>query len=115
MGAPVAVGGGTVLAGGAGDQSEDSVPEPVDEREFERLRQWRWSRAEGMPAFTVAANAVLEDILRARPANMDELLAVHGVGPAFCEKHGDSLLAELDELSGTSDTASALASVPAPT
>ncbi len=97
-------------------QPDDDAPlEPVDEREFERLRQWRWSRAEGLPAFRVASNAVLEHILRARPASMDELLAVHGIGPAFCEKHGESLLAELGALSLTPDAESALASVPVPT
>jgi ATP-dependent DNA helicase RecQ len=97
-----------------------SPAEPVDEREFERLRQWRWARAEGKPAFTVAANTVLEDILRARPHDADALLAIRGIGPAFRAKHGDSLLAELGELWGTADDAShaataAIASVSAPT
>jgi ATP-dependent DNA helicase RecQ len=89
---------------------------PVDEREFERLRSWRWSRADGLPAFRVASNAVLEHILRARPSTLEELLAVHGIGPTFCERHGDSLLAELHALWGTSPAATtAIASVPAPT
>jgi len=74
---------------------------PVDEHEFERLRQWRWSRAEGKPAYTVAANAVLEEILRRRPPDAEALLAIRGIGPAFCEKHGRSLLAELSDLWGT--------------
>ena len=103
----------------------DPVPElpaqPVDERELERLRQWRWTRAEGLPAFRVASNAVLEHILRARPSDMDELLAVHGIGQAFCDKHGDSLLAELSELWGDARRetpgagTTAIASVSAPT
>jgi ATP-dependent DNA helicase RecQ len=75
---------------------------PVDEREFEHLRQWRFSRAEGKPAYTVAANAALEEILRRRPTTLDELLAVHGIGPTFCERHGESLLAQLSELDGAS-------------
>ena len=88
---------------------------------FERLRQWRWTRAEGLPAFRVASNAVLEHILRARPSDMDELLAVHGIGQAFCDKHGDSLLAELSELWGDARRetpgagTTAIASVSAPT
>jgi ATP-dependent DNA helicase RecQ len=90
--------------------------EPVDEREFERLRQWRWSRAEGKPAFTVAANTVLEEILRRRPHTPEALLEIRGIGPAFCAKHGDSLLEELAELWGTPHaTSPAVASVPAPT
>ncbi len=111
-----AAGGGRGGRGGASVADVEAVQEPVDEREFERLRQWRWSRAEGLPAFRVASNAVLEHILRARPTNIDELLAVHGIGPAFCEKHGDSLLAELADLWGTPGAAAAaIASVPAPT
>jgi ATP-dependent DNA helicase RecQ len=87
---------------------EGEVPgEPVDESEFERLRQWRWERAEGKPAFTVAANSVLEEVLRRRPGSLDELLEIRGIGPAFCEKHGESLLAALEP--------SSLASVAAPT
>jgi ATP-dependent DNA helicase RecQ len=83
----------------------------VDEGEFERLRTWRWERAEGKPAFTVAANTVLEDILRRRPSSLAELIEIRGIGPAFCEKHGESLLGALAALSD----APALASVPAPT
>jgi ATP-dependent DNA helicase RecQ len=72
--------------------------DPVDEQQFERLRAWRWERAESKPAYTVAPNAVLEEILRRRPESMRALLAIRGVGPSFCEKHGESLLAELREL-----------------
>jgi RecQ family ATP-dependent DNA helicase len=104
--------------GAAGHLAADlELPaEPVDEREFERLRQWRYARAEGKPAFTVAANTVLEEILRRRPSNTEALLAIRGIGPAFCAKHGDSLLEELGELWGTpSGAATAIASVSAPT
>ena len=72
--------------------------DPVDEREFERLRAWRWERAEGKPAYTVAANAVLEEVLRRRPASVDDLTAIRGIGPAFCAKHGASLLEALSRL-----------------
>jgi ATP-dependent DNA helicase RecQ len=81
--------------------------EPVDEAQFELLRQWRWERAEGKPAFTVAANTVLEQVLRSRPGSLEELLEIRGIGPAFCEKHGESLLTALERTS--------LASVAAPT
>jgi hypothetical protein len=43
----------------------------------------------------VAADAVLADVLRRRPRGAQELIEIKGIGPAFCEKHGDSLLAEL--------------------
>ncbi len=81
-------------AGAHGD--EPPLAGPVDEREFERLRAWRWQRAEGRPAYTVAANAVLEEVLRRRPRSIEELIEIRGIGPAFCEKHGASLLGALD-------------------
>ena len=36
-------------------------------------------------------------------ATVGELIEVRGIGPAFCEKHGESLLAELAELEAASD------------
>ena len=106
--------------GPTADPAPEPPAEPVDEREFERLRQWRWTRAEGKPAFTVAANAVLEEILRLRPQTTDALLQIRGIGPAFCDKHADSLLAELGAMWGDARETpragtTAIASVPAPT
>jgi ATP-dependent DNA helicase RecQ len=70
-------------------------PDPVDEAQYEKLRVWRLAQAEGKPAFTVAANTVLEEILRRRPMSAEELIEIRGIGPAFCEKHGESLLEAL--------------------
>jgi ATP-dependent DNA helicase RecQ len=78
-----------------GAEFEVSDAEPVDEGQFEKLRSWRWERAEGKPAFTVAANTVLEEVLRRRPASLEALIEIRGIGPAFCEKHGESLLEAL--------------------
>ena len=38
---------------------------------------------------------MLEDVLRRRPASLQALLEIRGIGPAFCEKHGESLLEAL--------------------
>ncbi|HEY7961625.1 MAG TPA: RecQ family ATP-dependent DNA helicase [Solirubrobacteraceae bacterium] len=85
-------------ASGLGAHPAQATLPPVEEAQFEALRAWRRERAEDKPAYTVAANTVLEAILRARPRSSEELLAIHGVGPAFCEKHGESLLRTLAEL-----------------
>jgi ATP-dependent DNA helicase RecQ len=80
--------------GGSGAGSADAGP-PLDaeqEAHFERLREWRLARAAGDPAYTVASNAVLTEIVRQHPRDTQQLLAIRGVGPAFCEKHGASLL-----------------------
>jgi superfamily II DNA helicase RecQ len=75
----------------------DDAP-PVDEEQFSALREWRMERAEGLPAYTVATNAVLEEVLYRRPGSVEELIEIRGVGPSFCEKHGESLLAALASL-----------------
>jgi len=72
--------------------------EPVDEEHFEALREWRWKRADGKPAFTVAANSVLEEVVRRHPRDVESLIEIRGIGPAFCEKHGASLLEALEAL-----------------
>jgi RecQ family ATP-dependent DNA helicase len=82
---------------GAAMATEEAL-DPIDERRFEKLKAWRLGRSEGKPAFTVAANTALEGILRARPASLDELIEVKGIGPAFCERHGESLLEALAQL-----------------
>ncbi|HEY5343791.1 MAG TPA: ATP-dependent DNA helicase RecQ [Solirubrobacteraceae bacterium] len=95
--AAASVAGSGLAAGVAGVEPEEQG-EPVDEGEFEKLKAWRWERAEGKPAYTVAANAVLEEVLRRRPRSVDELIEIRGIGPAFCEKHGEPLLEALGKL-----------------
>jgi ATP-dependent DNA helicase RecQ len=80
--------------------AEEEGLEPVDEREFDELRAWRVERSEGKPAYTVATDAALRALLRSRPQSVAALLEVRGIGPAFCEKHGEALLAVLGGLDG---------------
>jgi len=82
----------------AGGEARAARTEPVDEAQFERLRSWRRERAQGKPAYTVAANATLEEVLRRRPRTLEELGDIRGVGPAFCAAHGAALLSELERL-----------------
>ncbi|MGA7704822.1 MAG: HRDC domain-containing protein, partial [Solirubrobacteraceae bacterium] len=107
------VAGSVARSGGAGAAVEEEQGAPVDEGEFEKLKAWRWERAEGKPAYTVAANAVLEEVLRRRPRSVEELIEIRGIGPAFCEKHGEPLLEALGKLA--SERPPAIASEPAPT
>jgi RecQ family ATP-dependent DNA helicase len=88
--------GANGVPGGAGVPEETAL-DPVQEGQFEKLKVWRLGRSEGKPAFTVAANTALEGVLRARPASLEELIEVKGIGPAFCERHGESLLQALAE------------------
>lgn len=89
------VGADADRAGGRGAARAQDDGEPVDQRQFDELRAWRLERAEGKPAFTVAADSVLRSLLRGRPESLEALLEIKGIGPAFCAKHGESLLGVL--------------------
>jgi ATP-dependent DNA helicase RecQ len=66
---------------------------PVDEPVLEALRAWRMRASDGKPAYTVAHNSTLEAIAALKPATLDELATVKGVGPAFVKRHGAQVLA----------------------
>jgi ATP-dependent DNA helicase RecQ len=89
-------GGGARLAA-AGEAPGGAVIDDLDvpPEEFEALRAWRLGRAEGKPAFTVASDATLRELIARRPSSVRELIDVRGIGPAFCERHGESLLEAL--------------------
>jgi ATP-dependent DNA helicase RecQ len=82
--------------------AEEKYVGPVDQDAFKQLKAWRLERAQDKPAYIVASNATLEAILRAEPATLGELSCVKGVGPVFCERHGESLLQTLGELASVS-------------
>ncbi len=81
--------------GAAAPREEQPPLDAADEARLQQLKAWRLDRAEGKPAYTVATNAVLEEVLRRRPPSVAALLEIRGIGPAFCEKHGESLLETL--------------------
>jgi ATP-dependent DNA helicase RecQ len=83
-------GGGGGGGGGGGDEPGD-----YDAALFEALRAARFELAQrdGVPAYVVAHDRTLKQIAAQRPASMDELLAVAGVGPTKAERYGDELLA----------------------
>ncbi|MEJ7825632.1 MAG: RecQ family ATP-dependent DNA helicase, partial [Solirubrobacteraceae bacterium] len=81
--------------GGGGGSGQASLVEegpPVSDADLAPLKAWRRDRAEGKPAYTVATDATLREVVRRRPRTTDELLAIKGIGPSFLTKHADSLL-----------------------
>jgi ATP-dependent DNA helicase RecQ len=60
---------------------------------LDALREWRRRASDGKPAYTVAHNSTLESIAAVRPATLQELAAIRGVGPAFVKRHGAGVLA----------------------
>ncbi len=84
---------GAAAAGGS-----EAADLDVPAEEFEALRAWRLGRAEGKPAFTVATDATLRELIVRRPATLAELVDVRGIGPSFCQRHGESALGVLAAL-----------------
>ena len=66
---------------------------------FEALSSWRAeiARSHGVPAYVIFQNATLGEIARARPASLEALSHVNGVGIKKLESYGDSILACIAE------------------
>jgi ATP-dependent DNA helicase RecQ len=69
---------------------------PVSDDELAPLKAWRRERAEGKPAYTVATDATLREVVRRKPRSQRELLQIKGIGASFIAKHADSLLELLE-------------------
>jgi ATP-dependent DNA helicase RecQ len=76
---------------GSSAAAADDGP-PVSEEELAPLKAWRRERAAGKPAYTVATDATLREVVRRRPRTPAELSEIKGIGPSFVTKHADSLL-----------------------
>ena len=61
---------------------------------FERLREWRAgvAREAGVPAYIVFGDATLRGIALTRPATLDELATISGVGEKKLESYGEGVL-----------------------
>jgi ATP-dependent DNA helicase RecQ len=65
---------------------------PADEPLLAALKQWRLRASDGKPAYTVAHNSTLASIAALKPASLEELATVRGVGPSFVKRHGEQVL-----------------------
>jgi ATP-dependent DNA helicase RecQ len=71
---------------------------PVEARDlFERLREWRAAEAkeQAVPAYIVFNDATLRELAVARPASIEALGGITGVGQAKLERYGEALLGVL--------------------
>jgi len=69
-------------------------PASYDEALFERLREWRKTRAgeDGVPAFVVFTDATLQLIAEHKPGDEQGLLKISGVGQSKLDRYGTELL-----------------------
>jgi ATP-dependent DNA helicase RecQ len=87
---PIQVAAGRSRRSGGAPPADDGPP--VADSDLAPLKAWRRERAAGKPAYTIATDATLREVVRRRPGTPGELLAIKGIGPSFVEKHGDALL-----------------------
>jgi ATP-dependent DNA helicase RecQ len=61
---------------------------------LERLKEWRRSEAstQGVPAYVILHNSSLTEIARARPADVDALAAIGGIGAMKLERYGAAVI-----------------------
>ncbi len=71
----------------------------TDEPLWEALRECRLRLADqaGLPPYVVFHDATLREFVRLRPASLDAMLRVHGVGQSKLERYGEEFLAVLAE------------------
>jgi ATP-dependent DNA helicase RecQ len=69
--------------------------EPAQAELFEALRTWRAGEArdQGVPAYIVFGDATLRAVAVARPASLDDLDGISGIGAKKRENYGEALLA----------------------
>ena len=83
----------------ATERASDFAVSSVDEPLWEALRECRLRQADqaGLPPYVVFHDATLKEFIRLRPASLEAMLQVHGVGQSKLERYGEAFLAVLAE------------------
>ncbi len=94
-----------VARGTRGDATK-APPVPLDatgQALFDALRAWRGevARAHGLPAYVIFHDATLAEMARERPATLDALAGVSGVGAKKLEAYGREILRVVDTTTPT--------------
>ena len=78
---------------------DDADFEGVDRELFEALRSRRreLAAAKAKPAYVIATDAVLRDLARVRPSDIESMASIRGLGRRKLAEYGPSLLETLDE------------------
>ncbi|NME81556.1 HRDC domain-containing protein [Clostridium sp. SM-530-WT-3G] len=90
----------------AKEQVASTVMEEVQEAKniendplYIRLKQYRWdkSREEGNKPYFLYSNLVLEELVKSKPSNIEELMKIKGFGKVKCEKYGQDIISIIKE------------------
>jgi ATP-dependent DNA helicase RecQ len=77
----------------------EQLTDPADREVFDALRAWRTETAkeQGVPAYVVFADATLRALATARPATLDDLDGITGIGAKKRETYGEAVIAVLGQ------------------
>lgn len=88
----------------SGSSAGSSAREPITldpsvQPIFEKLRAHRAeiAKTRGVPAYVVALDRTLVEMAQVRPKTTDQLLMLHGMGPARAEQYGEGFLRVLSD------------------
>jgi len=78
----------------------------VQKAVYRSLKAWRneTSKAEGRPAYAIARNVQLAELVKAAPKTKAAIREVNGLGEGFCEKYGEKILTMLGELAAVPES-----------
>ncbi len=90
---------GRTRARSSGGGREAPVLDPSIQPIFDKLRAHRAEVAKqrGVPAYVVALDRTLVEMAQVRPRTTDQLLMLHGMGPARAEQYGEGFLRALED------------------
>ncbi|MBU3145813.1 HRDC domain-containing protein [Clostridium sp. CF012] len=75
------------------EKKEDCIGKNYEEL-YEKLKKYRYAKAqvEEIKAYCIFTNNTLEEIIKAKPKNKEELLKVQGFGKVKVEKYGEDII-----------------------
>lgn len=82
-----------------------NVPDPAEDLDdaqkavYRALKVWRNEKAkeEARPAYAIARNVQLAELVRSRPSSLAAIKEIEGFGGAFCERYGKEVLSLIGE------------------
>jgi len=84
----------TIARKGKAPRKRAALAADVDPGLFDRLKAWRLEQAreQSVPPYVVFHDATLAAIAAARPATLDDLSTIGGIGAKKLERYGAALL-----------------------
>ena len=90
-------------------QRDPNAPDPetgmTDEQKmrYRALKTWRneTAKSEGRPAYAIARNVQLAELVKAAPKSLAAIKEINGLGEGFCERYGKTVLGMMEDTKET--------------